>query len=99
MLKDFKFKNTSFSDSYTEKSTIDYPIEDLYKGELFKSGSVKKGHCPFHEEKNPSFTIYPNNSWYCFACKRGGDVISFYMQTRRVGFREALKDLKNHEIE
>jgi DNA primase len=36
------------------------------------------GRCPLpdHEDRSPSFTVYPeSNSWYCYGCLRGGDVI------------------------
>ena len=36
------------------------------------------GLCPFHSEKTPSLTVYPENqSFYCFGCGVGGDVITF----------------------
>ena len=45
---------------------------------LKRAGSNLKGLCPFHSEKSPSFTVYPNdNSFYCFGCGAGGDVITF----------------------
>jgi DNA primase len=36
-----------------------------------------KIRCPFHEDNTPSLHVYENDSWHCFSCKRGGDVISF----------------------
>ena len=45
---------------------------------LKRAGSNLKGLCPFHSEKTPSFTVYPqDNSFYCFGCGAGGDVITF----------------------
>ena len=36
---------------------------------LKRAGSNLKGLCPFHSEKTPSFTVYPqDNSFYCFGC-------------------------------
>lgn len=36
------------------------------------------GHCPFHTGDNtPSFTVYPNNSYYCFGCGMWGDAVKF----------------------
>ena len=41
-------------------------------------GRNRVGLCPFHSEKTPSFTIYPDNqSFYCFGCGAGGDVVTF----------------------
>lgn len=50
--------------------------------------------CPFHNEKTPSFTIYPkSNSFYCFGCNVGGDVIRFLEKIENISFAEAVKML------
>ena len=37
-----------------------------------------KSPCPFHADKDPSLVFYPKtNSWFCFGCRKGGDVINF----------------------
>lgn len=52
------------------------------------------GKCPIHEEHTPSFKIYPNtNSWFCFGCGSGGDVITLVEKTTRKNFVETLKYL------
>ena len=57
------------------------------------SGSFK-ALCPFHREKTPSFYINrPRQSWHCFGCDIGGDVISFVMQMEGMEFPEALQHL------
>jgi hypothetical protein len=35
------------------------------------------GRCPLpdHEDKTPSFYIYPPGRWWCYGCNRGGDVV------------------------
>ncbi len=60
--------------------------------ELKKAGSILKGLCPFHNERTPSFVVYPNSgTWHCFgACGTGGDVFSFLMRKENIDFREAL---------
>jgi DNA primase len=61
---------------------------------LKRSGSSFKGLCPFHEEKTPSFTVFPNSGRYkCFGCGEGGDVFTFLMQRGNLGFREVLEEL------
>jgi len=42
--------------------------------DLSRTGSgLLVGYCPFHDEKVPSFTVYPhNNSWFSFCCGQGG---------------------------
>lgn len=45
---------------------------------LKRRGKNLVGLCPFHNEKTPSFTVYPENgSFYCFGCGVGGDVFTF----------------------
>ncbi len=45
--------------------------------EIIPSGNRSKVLCllPDHEEKTPSFTVYPDGRWWCFGCLRGGDVV------------------------
>ena len=61
---------------------------------LKRAGSNLKGLCPFHSEKSPSFTVYPqNNSFYCFGCGAGGDQISFVMRIERLDYPDAIQFL------
>ena len=61
---------------------------------LKRAGSNLKGLCPFHNEKTPSFTVYPSdNSFYCFGCGVGGDQISFTMKIEHLDYPDALKYL------
>ncbi len=65
-----------------------------YVPSLKKAGNSFKGLCPFHNEKSPSFIVFPNTqSYHCFGCGKSGDIFSFYMATENVDFREALKEL------
>lgn len=61
---------------------------------LKRAGSNLKGLCPFHNEKSPSFTVYPaSNSFYCFGCGVGGDAISFIMKMENTDYPDAVKVL------
>jgi DNA primase len=53
------------------------------------------GRCPFHQDRNPSFVVYPETrSFYCFGCREHGDVLSFLMRMEQLTFPEALKVLR-----
>jgi hypothetical protein len=53
--------------------------------------------CPLHEEKTPSLVLYPDsNSFHCFGCKKGGDVIQFYIELHNVPFKEAVNYLSTN---
>lgn len=61
---------------------------------LRKRGRVSTGLCPFHSEKTPSFTVYPENqSFFCFGCGAGGDVITFIRRIENLEYVEAVKFL------
>ena len=71
-------------------------IEDIISGyvSLKRTGRNLKGLCPFHSEKTPSFTVYPENgSYYCFGCGSGGDVITFIKNIENLDYVEAVRFL------
>ncbi len=71
-------------------------IVDVISGvvTLRKAGASFKGLCPFHNEKSPSFHVSPDRGMYkCFGCGKGGDSISFVMETEHLGFTEAAETL------
>ena len=61
---------------------------------LRRSGRNLTGLCPFHSEKSPSFFVYPeNNSFYCFGCGKGGDMITFIREAEHLDYVEAVRFL------
>ncbi|MBR3844193.1 MAG: DNA primase [Clostridia bacterium] len=59
-----------------------------------RGGRNPKGLCPFHNEKTPSFTLYPENgSFYCFGCGTGGDVIRFIRLIENLNYIDAVRFL------
>ncbi len=61
---------------------------------LKRTGVNEKGLCPFHSERTPSFTVYPQTqSYYCFGCGAGGGVIDFIMRIENLDFRGAVEYL------
>ncbi len=58
-------------------------------------GRVRQGLCPFHEEREGSFTVYADSQrWYCFGCGLGGDVLDFIQRSDGVDLPEALRRLE-----
>ena len=73
------------------------PIDDVV-GEYVQlknaGGGQKKGLCPFHDEKSPSFHVTPSKGFYhCFGCQTGGDVIAFIMKMDHLSFTETVEKL------
>ena len=62
--------------------------------QLKRKGRLYSGLCPFHNEKTPSFYVYPETqSFYCFGCGAGGDVITFVKKINALSYPEAVKML------
>ncbi|MGI9199286.1 MAG: DNA primase [Candidatus Nanopelagicaceae bacterium] len=57
-------------------------------------GDQKKGLCPFHDEKSPSFHVTLSKGYFhCFGCHKGGDAIKFIMDIDHISFVEAVEKL------
>jgi DNA primase len=75
----------------TIKAKIDVVEEIGLVVALQKSGKAFKGLCPFHNERTPSFYVFPESqTWRCFGCNEGGDLFSFVQAQQSLGFRDAL---------
>ncbi len=62
--------------------------------QLKPSGVNKKGLCPFHHEKTPSFMVSTERQgWHCFGCNKGGDIFTFVQEMEGLEFKDALKYL------
>ena len=59
---------------------------------LKRVGGQWKGCCPFHAEKTPSFTVYPDH-FHCFGCGAHGDAIGFVRQIEGLNLGEAVSRL------
>lgn len=61
---------------------------------LKRRGKTLVGLCPFHNEKTPSFTVYPESqSFYCFGCGSGGDAVTFLRKIENLDYIDAVKAL------
>ena len=73
------------------KAKIDVVEEIGLVVALQKSGKSYKGHCPFHNERTPSFHVFAESqTWRCFGCNEGGDVFTFVEKQQGIDFRETL---------
>src|SRR6516162_10192172 len=73
------------------KAKIDVAEEVGLVVALRKSGKSLQGLCPFHNERTPSFYVFPESqTWRCFGCHEGGDVFTFVEKQQGLDFREAL---------
>lgn len=69
-----------------EVVTIQMALSQYTDVEPNRYGKVR---CPLHNEKSASFKIYENNTFYCFGCGAGGDVVKFVQLLMNVSARDA----------
>ena len=87
-----------FNDAFLEELRARCDIEQIISGyvQLRRRGKNLVGLCPFHNEKTPSFTVYPEDQsphFFCFGCGAGGDVISFIRRIENLDYVEAVRFL------
>jgi len=86
----------AISDAYLEELRSKNDVETVISSyvTLRRRGRILTGLCPFHNEKTPSFTVYPDTqSYYCFGCGQGGDIITFIKNINNLDYIEAVKQL------
>lgn len=82
--------SAEFLERLKDANRIDDIMSDYVQ--IKRAGSVSKCLCPFHSEKTASCTIYSDTqSFYCFGCGAGGDVITFIMKIENLDYIEAVK--------
>lgn len=65
---------------------------------VIKKAMVSDGHltglCPFHDDKNNSFSVdLATGKWHCFAEDEGGNYVSFYAKLHGIDTKEAYKKI------
>lgn len=86
----------ALSDSFLQELKMKTDIENVISTyvTLKRRGATLVGLCPFHNEKTPSFTVYPaTQSFYCFGCGAGGDAITFLKKIENLDYLDAVKTL------
>ena len=84
------------NDSFLQELKYKTDIEDIISTyvTLKRRGATLVGLCPFHNEKTPSFTVYPETqSFYCFGCGAGGDAVGFSRKSENLDYMDAVKSL------
>ncbi len=84
------------SDVFIDELRNACPIESVMGSyvNLIRRGRTYVCNCPFHSEKTPSCTIYPEQqSFYCYGCGAGGDVITFIRRIENLSFMESIEML------
>lgn len=70
-----------------------HPIAEVIEAagvELHQAGPRLSGRCPLHSDGDPSLVVYlRTQSYFCFGCGVGGDVIDFVSRLNKVGFKQA----------
>ncbi|HEU5377386.1 MAG TPA: DNA primase [Ktedonobacteraceae bacterium] len=75
----------------TIKAKVDLVEEIGLVVALHKSGKSFKGHCPFHNERTPSFYVFvESQTWRCFGCHEGGDIFTFVEKQQGLEFWDVL---------
>ena len=88
--------SVGFGDDFKEQvraatSLVDV-VSEIVSLTPTRNGTDYVGLCPFHDDKNPSFHIYPDRQTYrCWVCEVGGDCFRWVMEMERVSFPEALE--------
>ncbi len=83
-------------DSFLQELISRNDIDDVVSSYVHtkRRGRTSVGLCPFHGEKTPSFTVYPDTaSFYCFGCGAGGDVITFIKRIENLDYMDAIRFL------
>ena len=86
----------TYSDDFLEQLRAACPMETIAGNyvNLIRRGRHYVCNCPFHSEKSPSCTIFPDTQgFYCFGCGAGGDVITWVRRMENLEFTDAVKQL------
>ncbi|MBR3149438.1 MAG: DNA primase [Eubacterium sp.] len=84
----------ALNDSFLNELKLRTDINDVISTyvTLKRRGRTYVGLCPFHNEKTPSFTVYPETqSFYCFGCGAGGDAVGFIRKIENLDYVDAVK--------
>ena len=72
-----------------EQADIVAIVGELVK--LKRVGNSFRGPCPFHQGKDPNFSVSPRGGYVCFVCHEKGDVFTFVQKRLGLDFVDAVK--------
>jgi hypothetical protein len=89
-----EFTTTEASgDTLSQSIKAAMPVTD-FVGQYVELTQAGRGHCPFHEDQNSSFSVNAEeNYWHCFAGCGGGSIIDFWMEYKGSDFISAIGEL------
>ncbi len=85
-----------FSEEFLDELKSRIRLSDVIgrKVKLKRQGKDLVGLSPFSSEKTPSFHVHDDKGFYkCFSTQKGGNAITFLMETERLSFTEAVEKL------
>lgn len=66
---------------------------------LERAGSRLRGRCPLHDDSTPSFFVFDDEHFYCFGCRRRGDVVNLRALIGGLSVMEAALELaREHNV-
>ncbi len=60
---------------------------------LRRRGRLLVGRCPLHHDTRPSFTVYPNGTFFCFGCGQAGSVVHLLARVEGISLEQAFSHL------
>lgn len=74
-------------------STVEVARRYLPELEIRQRGRHYVGRCPFHQDKMPSFIIFPDGGWKCFGCQESGDSVALVAKALNLRPLEAARQI------
>jgi len=95
-------KNLIIIDQVRNNNLITTLLESMghYPVSIYRDKSLYLCPIPGHTETKPSFTVYDKpgsyQNYYCFGCKKSGDVVSLHANLNNISWRRSLEHFGGH---
>lgn len=86
------------AEQYDLVAIKEVPCSQFLPGNPMKKSPGREFYkCPLHDDDTPSFCYYiEQNSWWCYGCSEGSDVIDLVQKLEGIDFKQAITILKQH---